>query len=40
VILDTNAVSAFADGDKKLVRVVESEVNLALPVNALRLLTW
>jgi predicted nucleic acid-binding protein len=35
VILDTNALSAFADGDKKLLPVIESEVSLALPVIAL-----
>jgi hypothetical protein len=32
LILDTNAVSAFADGDLMLRRVFESETDLALPV--------
>ena len=31
VILDTNALSAFADGDEKLLRAVENEDELALP---------
>ena len=31
VILDTNALSAFADGDEKLVRAIEEETELALP---------
>lgn len=32
MILDTNALSAFADGDQKLLRVIENEPGLALPV--------
>ena len=32
VILDTNAFSAFVDGDEKLVRVLSSESELALPI--------
>jgi tRNA(fMet)-specific endonuclease VapC len=32
VILDTNALSAFADGDKGLLRVIRDEEELALPV--------
>jgi len=32
LILDTNALSAFADGDEKLLRVVADETELALPV--------
>lgn len=32
MILDTNALSAFVDGDQKLKRVIENETNLALPV--------
>jgi predicted nucleic acid-binding protein len=32
VIFDTNALSAFADGDEKLLRKVENEHELALPV--------
>jgi tRNA(fMet)-specific endonuclease VapC len=32
VILDTNALSAFADGDEKLLRAIENEAELALPV--------
>lgn len=32
LILDTNALSAFADGDGKLLRVVENETELAVPV--------
>lgn len=32
LILDTNALSAFADGDEKLLRVIEQESELALPV--------
>lgn len=32
VILDTNALSAFADGDQKLLNVLSSESELALPV--------
>jgi len=32
LILDTNALSAFADGDEKLLRVIENESELALPV--------
>lgn len=35
LILDTNALSAFADGDKTLLRVLEDESELALPVVAL-----
>lgn len=35
MILDTNALSAFADGDKKLLPVIGSAVDLALPVIAL-----
>ena len=31
VILDTNALSAFADGDEKLLRAIENEPELALP---------
>jgi tRNA(fMet)-specific endonuclease VapC len=31
LILDTNALSAFADGDEKLLRVIENESELALP---------
>jgi tRNA(fMet)-specific endonuclease VapC len=31
VILDTNALSAFADGDEKLLRVIENEPELAVP---------
>jgi tRNA(fMet)-specific endonuclease VapC len=31
LIFDTNALSAFADGDEKLLRAVESEHELALP---------
>lgn len=32
LIFDTNALSAFADGDQKLLRVIENETELALPV--------
>ena len=32
LIFDTNALSAFADGDEKLLRVIENETELALPV--------
>jgi tRNA(fMet)-specific endonuclease VapC len=32
LLLDTNALSAFADGDEKLLRAVEKESELALPV--------
>jgi tRNA(fMet)-specific endonuclease VapC len=32
VILDTNALSAFADGDEKLLLALESETELAIPV--------
>lgn len=32
MILDTNALSAFADGDAKLLRLIEAEADLALPV--------
>ena len=32
LILDTNAVSAFADGDEKPLRILEDESELALPV--------
>ena len=35
MILDTNALSAFADGDEKLRRVIEDESELAVPVIAL-----
>jgi predicted nucleic acid-binding protein len=35
VILDTNALSAFADGDAQLLRVIGKETDLALPVVAL-----
>ena len=35
VILDTNALSAFAEGDEKLLRVLVNETELALPVIAL-----
>lgn len=31
LIFDTNALSAFADGDEKLLRTVENEHELALP---------
>jgi tRNA(fMet)-specific endonuclease VapC len=31
VIFDTNALSAFADGDEKLLRALEDEHDLALP---------
>ena len=31
VILDTNALSAFADGDEKLLRAIGDESELALP---------
>jgi tRNA(fMet)-specific endonuclease VapC len=31
LILDTSALSAFADGDEKLLRVIENESELALP---------
>lgn len=31
VILDTNALSAFADGDEKLLRAIENEPELGLP---------
>ena len=31
VIFDTNALSAFADGDEKLLRALENEHELALP---------
>jgi len=32
LILDTNALSAFADGDPSLLPVIENEAALALPV--------
>ena len=32
MILDTNALSAFADGDEKLLRVLGGRTDLALPV--------
>lgn len=32
MILDTNALSAFADGDPNLLPVIEKEAGLALPV--------
>ncbi len=32
VILDTNALSAFADGDEKLLLALERETELAIPV--------
>lgn len=32
MILDTNALSAFADGDKKLLPIIENEPGLAVPV--------
>jgi tRNA(fMet)-specific endonuclease VapC len=32
LILDTNALSAFADGEEKLLRAIENERELALPV--------
>ena len=35
MILDTNALSAFAGGDKELLPIIEGEANLALPVVAL-----
>jgi tRNA(fMet)-specific endonuclease VapC len=31
LILDTNALSAFADGDQKLLRAIDKETELALP---------
>jgi len=31
LILDTNAVSAFADGDKGLLQVIETEPDLSIP---------
>ncbi|MDQ2898253.1 MAG: type II toxin-antitoxin system VapC family toxin [Acidobacteriota bacterium] len=31
LILDTNAVSAFADGDEKLLRAIEPERDIAVP---------
>lgn len=31
VILDTNALSAFVDGDEKLLRILEKESELAVP---------
>lgn len=30
--MDTNALSAFADGDEKLLRTVQNEMELAVPV--------
>jgi len=35
VILDTNALSALAEGDRELLRVVEGQPDLAVPVIAL-----
>ena len=35
MILDTNALSAFADGDENLLRVIENSDQLAVPVIAL-----
>jgi tRNA(fMet)-specific endonuclease VapC len=32
VILDTNALSAFIDGDNKLLKIIERQAELALPV--------
>ncbi len=32
MILDTNALSAFADGDQNLLPIIENEPGLALPV--------
>jgi tRNA(fMet)-specific endonuclease VapC len=32
VMFDTNALSAFVDGDEKLIRALEKETDLALPV--------
>ena len=32
LILDTNALSAFADGDEKLLRTIDTESELGLPV--------
>lgn len=32
IILDTNALSAFADGQTSLRRAIEAEIDLALPV--------
>jgi len=32
VILDTNALSAFVDGDNKLLKIIERQAELALPV--------
>lgn len=32
LILDTNALSAFADGDKALLRAIEHQSELAVPV--------
>ena len=32
MILDTNALSAFADGDQDLLRVIDKELALSLPV--------
>ncbi len=32
MILDTNALSAFADGDEKLLRMIENEATLSIPV--------
>jgi predicted nucleic acid-binding protein len=32
VDFDTNALSAFADGDEKLLRTVQNEIQLAIPV--------
>lgn len=31
MIFDTNALSAFADGDEELLRALENEQELALP---------
>jgi len=35
LLLDTNALSAFADGDEALLRAIENESELAIPVIAL-----
>jgi tRNA(fMet)-specific endonuclease VapC len=35
LILDTNALSAFADGDEGLLRAIEREAELAIPTIAL-----
>ncbi len=35
MILDTNALSAFADGDENILRVIKDQVDLAVPAIAL-----